>query len=339
MCLRVFSTVLIVLCHIVRYYTFIPGSGSINQFLNIGVQIFLLISGYLYGAKHVNAVPWLYARAKRVWLPVVIVTAADVAVMAAMNSKTDALTFIMYLFNLHGLLFLNWRFFSKFIQEIPNLGHLWFTTIIMLCYLIVPLLQKASWKKTHSAKKCAASLGVLLAVTILLSAAGIVDLSHFFLFIVGYSLGSFGFAKEQTDTRRVLLFGFAALGMQIIRVVLKLGYPGFRYYATYVSLSHAALGSWIFYAFFLIEKLRPDLIRRLAECKAVVFFDSCSFYIYLVHGLFCMGTAFNVYLKFDTLWVSTALFIVLTAASALALKGLTEMLIKHLPPVNTGKRA
>lgn len=49
--LRVMSMFMIILCHISFYYTFLPGSGFVGQFLNVGVQIFLLISGFLYGRK------------------------------------------------------------------------------------------------------------------------------------------------------------------------------------------------------------------------------------------------------------------------------------------------
>ena len=51
-------------------------------------------------------------------------------------------TIIAYLLNLQGLLFLNSDFFDSYIQEISNLGPLWFATIIMLCYFLLPVFQR-----------------------------------------------------------------------------------------------------------------------------------------------------------------------------------------------------
>ena len=48
---------------------------------------------------------------------------------------------IPYLFCLQGLPFISYSLFHTFIKEIPGLGPLWFVTIIMLCYLTIPLLQ------------------------------------------------------------------------------------------------------------------------------------------------------------------------------------------------------
>ena len=53
--LRVLGMMLIILCHIIAYYTFVPGSDLLSQVFNVGVQVFLLISGYLYGEKQSRA--------------------------------------------------------------------------------------------------------------------------------------------------------------------------------------------------------------------------------------------------------------------------------------------
>ena len=335
-CLRVVSTLLIVLCHIIKYYTFIPGSAHFNQFLDVGVQVFLLISGYLYGGKIIkdyNA--WFYGRAKRIWLPEIIVVIFDVTIMALMNIKTDSITFIIYLFNLQGILFLNWRFFSRVIKEITNCGPLWFTTIIMICYLIVPLLQNIYTRftcgKKHPAFRCTMALSGLYVITILLSAAGVVDLSCILMFIVGYSFGSLGFNKAYTGIKTSVLISLTMIFLQVIRVVLRIKISDFPYYATYTIISHAALGIWIFYIVFMIERKFPIFIRKLAENKVVKRLDSVSYYTYLVHGLFCMGTAFNVYIIIGNLWLSTVLFALMTIVSSFALNKLTDVIVKQLP--------
>lgn len=47
-----------------------------SQFFNVGVHIFLIISGYLYGKRKINSnttyIKWLIKRAKRILLPLYI---------------------------------------------------------------------------------------------------------------------------------------------------------------------------------------------------------------------------------------------------------------------------
>lgn len=48
---RVIGMLFILICHTIKYYSFIPGHGILGNFFNCGVYIFLIISGYLYGGK------------------------------------------------------------------------------------------------------------------------------------------------------------------------------------------------------------------------------------------------------------------------------------------------
>ena len=60
---RVLGMLFIVTCHIIKYYTFIPMHESLGQFFNCGVDLFLFISGYLYGGKVVNRFgKWYFKR-------------------------------------------------------------------------------------------------------------------------------------------------------------------------------------------------------------------------------------------------------------------------------------
>ena len=62
--LRAFAIVLILACH------FLQGLGNSLAFaLNVGVQIFLVISGYLYGRRHIVFAPWFRKRVITVYVP------------------------------------------------------------------------------------------------------------------------------------------------------------------------------------------------------------------------------------------------------------------------------
>ena len=141
--LRVVSMLMIVLCHLIGYYDFIPGSKFLGQFFNVGVYSFLLISGYLYGLKEKK--PFrrrITSRLTRIYLPVVSLVIVDLILLFFLFDETYSVaTVTCYLSNLQGLAFISWDLFSQFFVQIDNLSPLWFASIIMLCYCQIPLLH------------------------------------------------------------------------------------------------------------------------------------------------------------------------------------------------------
>ena len=139
---RVLGMVFIVICHIIKYYPFIPGSEFLGQFFNCGVHIFLFISGYLYGMRKItNFKKWYCKRLITVALPAIIVSWLMIIALYIAGENISFNSIIAYSLDIEGLVFLN-NSLSKIFPEITGLGPLWFTTIILLCYLLVPILQK-----------------------------------------------------------------------------------------------------------------------------------------------------------------------------------------------------
>lgn len=68
--LRVFAMILILACHIVQEHNNVYINMT-AQFLNVGVSIFIIISGYLYGKKEIKEeyFKWIIKRAKRILIP------------------------------------------------------------------------------------------------------------------------------------------------------------------------------------------------------------------------------------------------------------------------------
>lgn len=133
---------MIVLCHIISYYTFIPGHQELPDILNAGVYTFLGISGYLYGSRtRTDWAGWMKQRAVKIILPAVILSAVVLTGGYLLGERRDAASVIFNLMQLQGLAFLLLDM-GKYVSGHPLLGPLWFLTVIMLCYCLVPLLQK-----------------------------------------------------------------------------------------------------------------------------------------------------------------------------------------------------
>lgn len=66
----------------------------------------------------------------------------------------------------------------------------------------------------------------------------------------------------------------------------------------------------------------PAIYEKVGHSKIVSFLDDMSFYIYLVHGIFCMGVT-NVY-SFYGVIPATILFVILTLIYAITVYRITK---------------
>lgn len=165
--LRLLSCIAIVSCHIVHAYGNIWAS-----VLNTGVQIFFIISGYLYGAKRVTDVKKFYfGRIIKVYLPYLIWTC--IAAGLIMVFANDYFFIRKFIFQI-GL-----------IETLDGQRHLWFIRILAICYLILPLvdLPKGRW----SSISCLLIFGVFLIVCY--TVTGEVNFIWIATYYIGYIIG------------------------------------------------------------------------------------------------------------------------------------------------------
>lgn len=139
---RIISMFMIVLCHIIEFYDFIPGSSFLGNFFNCAVYTFLGISGYLYGKKEINNFSkWFKSRLVTVCLPACIFSLLILIIRCIIGQPNQISSFLVYPFCLKGFIFI-FPALSTVFPEVPVLGPLWFITVIMICYCLIPLLEK-----------------------------------------------------------------------------------------------------------------------------------------------------------------------------------------------------
>ena len=329
--LRVISMFLIILCHIIRNYTFIPFSNRLSEVFNAGVYTFLGISGYLFGMKRIKRfIPWVIARIKKIWLPVFIIVIIDITCLSIFsNEKISIRQCITYVLNLQGLMFLDWRRFTGLLGgEITNLGPLWFMTVIMLCYLCVPVLQ---WVRESANRDN--HIIYIIVLFCLYTAFGMIELCigfhgfYFAAFIAGYFLSSYHENGKRLGNVIVILICCAVLLMQVVRLFMQKAIDDSVVYLTYIGFSHSFLGLSLLLV--VTEVYQANKRFFLFGNNIVIqILDKYSVYIYLVHQLFC-SRPWNVYDRF-TLGVGTILFFVFTAASAFVLRMITDNVLRIL---------
>lgn len=132
MYIRVIAMLFIFIDHAVTYMD-IPLKSVIIQITNSGNLIFLFISGFLYGGKMINDFKrWAIKRLIRLWIPYFIFILAYFAYshFFLRNGDSTVASFFIYVFVLQGLLGTEGGPIS-----------LWFLTLLMICYFILPILQ------------------------------------------------------------------------------------------------------------------------------------------------------------------------------------------------------
>ena len=317
--LRLISMVMIILCHIIPFYKFIPGSQFLGQILSVGVNVFLMISGYIYGLKKTLEFPtWILQRVRRIWVPVFLVVVVDLLVLVLFCSERfPLLTILVYCTNLQGLLFINWDFFYRYIREINNLGPLWFTTVIVFCYWLLPLFRYLDSRFRKTAVH-GVILAVFVALCIVLKIFCGMDLMYFAVFYLGFLL-----AARQDHEKKMRLSHYCILAavvclIQMGRLYLRSVIDGTTVYWAYISFSHLALGLLIFVTVMELGKRLPKLFEKIANLKIAVWMDKVSFYIFLTHGIFCMGRT-NVFAWIPNPLVATPVFFGLVLIASLIL--------------------
>lgn len=98
--LRAVSVVFIVACHILQAY-----DNKWAWVLNIGVPIFFIISGFLYGKKHVdNPVKWFLNRTIKILSPFYIYLVVVLTIKAVIfGTPISAKNIFCYMLDLQGI--------------------------------------------------------------------------------------------------------------------------------------------------------------------------------------------------------------------------------------------
>ena len=127
---RFLSVISIFFCHVFQYH-----NNFLAFHLNTAVFVFLFISGFLFGDRHIDdTVVFFKKRFKRLLAPYYVFIIFLVILYLLLRPSDISVMRVI-----KNLLCVQW-----FAPGIPMAGHLWYITAIVICYLFTPILQKAS---------------------------------------------------------------------------------------------------------------------------------------------------------------------------------------------------
>ncbi len=300
--IRAISTMFIITCHILQYFGL-----ELAYWFNVGVEIFLVVSGFLYGKRVIaDGFVFISKNLKKILIP--FLTWTFIAIILFIVLARESVSVISILNALvYG-------------PTVPGLTHLWFIPYILFCYLITPYLQKSV--ENSSLKKIFFIVFICFVVSYWQY-----EFRRIVCYVVGYIIGAriregkFNFIKVS------LIFTVLAVVLTAIRVYFKyIGSPsmwgkaGFLFTA-FDGYSHSVLGIALFLIFYMVlSKLK---IKNNAFIR---FTDKYSFEIYLTHQVFILNTL-SVLSATELIWLNILLAIALSIISAIILKLICQKLM------------
>lgn len=300
---------MILLCHVFQEY-----GNELAWWFNVGVQIFLVISGFLYGGKRFEQpLPILKKQFVKITLPYYVFLLFVIGLYLVFTpeslDKYSVLSSLLCVGTLKGQ------------------GHFWFLSYILFCYLITPYLY---WLKEYcnrfSVKRSLIVYILILFAFQVLSFAlpspfGAANVS---CYIIGYFIADILrrdiSCKIMNSCMAVIVV--AALVMNCMQVMVD--YCGvalheklvLRVFPVFKGYAHAALGI----ALFLVVH---RFVSRVPYNNLLAFSDRYSYEIFITHALFVRSPLNTMYVS-EFLILNVVISLVGTVLLAMGLKFVTE---------------
>ena len=302
---RMLAMMFIVICHVMQYYDV-----ELAWWFNIGVQIFLCISGYLYGRKRILDILVFYRKNF-----VKILIDYEIVVFAAVAATVLFTDTVITVEEIAGAVLT--------VSTIAGGAHLWFIPTILMCYLLTPLYERIFSRAEQSHK-------LLVPAAVLLFVMNELVFRQMFSYFNAAWINCYliGFALRRFQQYRFWYTGSAWLltltGAVCISIQASVRYlqlitltDAWRpFYYPMCDYGHVFLGVALFCSGRVL--LRPfcniNLIQRILRLS-----DRYSYQIYLTHHFFILGPLSLMALTANS-YVNVVLILLLTVLTAVLLQ-------------------
>lgn len=274
---RTLAALMIFICHLL----YISGSFNISMWFNTGVPLFFIISAYLISKRKFNKetlAVFYIKRIKSIFIPYEIYLLAIVLALYIINKPPSIKGILMYSLGLAG--------FAK--EGVLGLGHFWYITVLLICYLIAPIILNICREKNNYKQ------GIFLCLIIT---------AQFLLFLTwkypayGIHVGTYIFSlcyffkrNEKNKKYELKLWIILAILISIIRLILDPIFMEMEYniYFMYDSLfqptSRFILAMAIFLIFVYSEGSINILKKKYKKIDLIIRnFSESSYEFYLTH--------------------------------------------------------
>ena len=303
---RMIAMLFIIACHILQRF-----SSPLALWFNVGVQIFFVMSGYLYGSRTIDNPLGFIARN----LVKILVPCWGLMIGAFIG------------FHVLGVELPNGMKLVRVLllaDTISGLGHLWFVSNILFCYMMIPLFDslKRSVKvmTEYHFLLCVSSVVVVI-VVIGFAYRPFVRTDGLVCFVIGSYVAAFHekFGMEQLGARvlehSLMFIGACAFLSRISYEISPWQGVCGRLYLSVFPYIKAAVGIALFLA-----------MKNYISCSygfVLRFSDRYSYAIYLTHHVFILGPLSLI----GGLWLKNLTIIPVILVSSVLLRELTHPIV------------
>lgn len=273
--LRAFAAILILLCHFTGASdnTYIHMS---NEIFRIGVYIFFILSGFLFGTQlkssNDNVISWYKKRIKRIYIPYELFFGIFAILHLVIRKEK---------FTIH------WFFLCLGMQgtEVNVFGasHTWFITPLLIYYFITPLLALLCVHTKGKHNYYPLLIIFLIFLPFVLALCPPVFISILFSYFTWYGFGYLaGFNIGQIQIKK----NYAIMSFLFICILFVLRFVARMFINDTIWYDRIVVQYTSGFAALCICYIFNYLFEDHAVPKFISFFSNISFEIYLYHGLF-----------------------------------------------------
>lgn len=307
---RFIAMCFIIICHIMQkadFRTTLFGAQIewANQF-NVGVQMFLFLSGYLYGGRNIE-IKSFYKKAipKIIWDYYILIVIASVFFYIAPKTQIGIVSFVKMMTFCGGRVEL-------------GLGHLWFIKTILFCYLLLPIF--ASVINSDENEKI---MPFCVKATILIILVQALLMLHFkgfsapwtVCFLIGIIYKNLELKSHKTTVIFNILSVIICIAVLFLRLI-NIGILNGDLYETVCDYGHVFLGIVLV---FIARFIYKYVISRITDNHRVLgWSDKYSYDVYLVHSIFIMSPyACSEFIENPVIAIIIAVLLTIIASMAL----------------------
>lgn len=317
--LRAMAMLMIIGCHLSSWL----GINFLSMILNVGVYVFLLISGMLYSNKQIeNGFTFLKKRWIKLCIPMYYLVLL-LLIYYLLNFNFDTIKAIpTYLLNLQGIGFI---IHGIDLIQLNGLGHLWFLSAIMMCYVILLAVKKIETSQFWNSNiRVWAAFSFLLCVDIIATYTIELQLHYFIAFLVGYTIGKH---NNKLSRKKYIVATFGMICAMATRLIARKYFDGtILYNDLVVPFTHIILAIWIYGTIQFLFQKKPNITKAIATNSIMRWLEQRSMYLYMTHYAFLVGPFYISNLPLPRL-MQIFTFVIVTTVSAVLLQTLSEKTI------------
>lgn len=240
---------------------------KLSQFGHIAVLVFFIISGYLHKDKRFSKKN-LIKKIIILDIPIFLIIGFHIILCILTKNYDIFYKYLIYLFNV--------AYFFK--NGIIGLNHLWFITIIIICYILTLCIKNKKIKTNHLKNINCILLFLAIVVSFFSELFGVLFF-YLFCYLLGYLYNN----KKIDKKKSIFYFG-------IIIICLLIHFLGHVFLDNTVLYNIEIVYLTNIVVSFLIFKIIMSLTNFSSHSfKIIDFFDEISYPIFVSHYMFMVG--------------------------------------------------